>query len=102
LERVDEVVVRACTRFDDRHARSGVGHEDIAQAVTVTAAERPHRAGEVDDPPSRCVDIEHVSHHAVEPTRTQAVLMAGQALRSVPNCRPVASLPTMVSTATAM
>jgi hypothetical protein len=35
-----------------------VRHEDVAQAVSMLAAERPHRVCEVDDPSARCVDIE--------------------------------------------
>jgi hypothetical protein len=64
FERVDQVVVTSRARFDDGDPRGGVGDENVAQAVAVRRAERPHIVGEIDDAPSRGVDIEHVGIHA--------------------------------------
>lgn len=68
FQRVDEIVVRARAGLDYRHTRRGVRHEDVAQPVSMAAAERAHRVGEVDDLSARRVDIEHIGIHETQPT----------------------------------
>jgi hypothetical protein len=73
FECIDQILVTARTRFDDRDARGGVGDENVAQAVTVRCAERPHIAGEIDDAPPRGVDVEHGGVH--DPKGTDAAFL---------------------------
>ena len=80
FQRVDEVVVGPGAGLDNRDARGGVRHEDVAQAVRAAAAERPHRVGEIDDAATRCVDFEHVGVH--ETQRTDESLKSENASRS--------------------
>jgi hypothetical protein len=56
-------VVGTGTRLDDGDAGSGVRDEAVTQTVPVHVAERAHRTGEVDDPPTGGVDVEYIGVH---------------------------------------
>ena len=93
LERVEQVVVGAGPRLDERNTGGGVRHEHVAQAGpsprAALSAERPDGVGEVDDAAPGGVDIKQVGVHDAS-VRAAGRPLPGVIRRSIVRGEPVA------------